>query len=37
MRSVYKYGFDKARSGAAWSSEIPFINGNKVKAFAAQK
>jgi hypothetical protein len=27
MRSVYRYGFERARSGRAWRHDIPFING----------
>jgi hypothetical protein len=27
MRSVYRYGFEKASSGKAWRGEIPFLNG----------
>lgn len=27
MRSVYKYGYDEAKSGAIWEKEIPFLNG----------
>jgi Patatin-like phospholipase len=37
MRSVYRYGFDKAARGKAWRSDIPFINGSRASAFAAQR
>jgi hypothetical protein len=35
MRSVYRYGYDKAASGNAWQDQIPFISGPSMVAARA--
>ena len=37
MRSVFEYGSDKARNGAAWQSRIPFVNGTERTADALRR
>ncbi|HKJ62739.1 MAG TPA: patatin-like phospholipase family protein [Hyphomicrobiales bacterium] len=32
MRSVFKFGYDKAKSGRIWKKEIPFLNGPRQDA-----
>jgi hypothetical protein len=37
MRSVYRYGYDKAASGNLWLKQIPYLNGPSALAATARR
>lgn len=36
MRTIFRYGYDKAAGGEAWQREIPFLNGPRQDAALSQ-